>query len=111
MTSIGRYVAPLLLGAVLLFLLYQWPRTAIDPECGPLQARHSREMHLSDQTLQRLSSLSPTDQCLFYRERASLLSQQVRPGARCFGPGRNGDALKRQTEARLYQRLAETCTS
>lgn len=109
MSGWRNYIAPAVTGAVLLFGASLLFGTAIDPSCAPRQAEHSRRMQQSEQALLRLSSLTPREQCVFYRERAALIAEQIKPGDRCFGPGRNGDALKRQTEARLYRGLAEGC--
>lgn len=102
-------IAPAVMGAVLLFGASLLIRAAVDPSCSPRQAEHARRLQQSEQTLLRLSSLTRHEQCLFYRERAALTAEQIKPGDRCFGPGRNGDALKRQTEARLYRKLADSC--
>ncbi len=110
MSGWRNYVAPVLMGTVLLFGASMLVSVAIDPSCAPRQAEHSRRMQQSEQTLLRLSSLPRNQQCMFYRERAALIAEQIRPGDRCFGPGRNGEALRRQTEARLYKDLAESCT-
>lgn len=104
------YVAPVLMGTVLLFGASMLIRISVDPSCAPRQAEHTRRMQQSDQALLRLSSLTRREQCLFYGERAALFAEQIKPGDRCFGGGRNGEALKRQTEARLYRQLAEGCT-
>jgi len=55
-------------------------RSSLDPACSSIRADHDRRMSQSEALLAGLSSLSIRDRCDFYRERAALFADKVRPG-------------------------------
>ncbi|WJR67644.1 hypothetical protein QTA58_02445 [Neorhizobium sp. CSC1952] len=110
MSRVRARVAPVLLGAVLLLFFGLLLRSSLDPACSSIRADHDRRMSQSEALLARLSSLSIRDRCDFYRERAALFADKVRPGQACISPGRGPDANRVRTEARLYGDLAQGCS-
>lgn len=99
------------MGLAVVLVVGRLMQSSLDPNCIAIRSEHDRRMKTSDETLLRLSSLGPKEKCLFYRERDMLLTEALKPGQRCIPAGNASERFRLESEARLYNGMAQSCSA